>query len=131
MGDHAGAQLLERHHALVRATLAEFPEGQELSTAGEKFALNLQQRLRELSRQAAVPVQGRMGLHLGEVLIQEAGQQRAKDLVGLNVDLGARVMGLAQGGQILLTRAVLDSARQALKGEDIAGVGPLNWLNHG
>jgi class 3 adenylate cyclase len=79
LGDHVGAQLLERHHALVRATLAEFPEGQELSTAGDsfflvfatpsvgvKFALILQQRLRELSRQAPVPVQDRLGLHLGE-----------------------------------------------------------------
>jgi len=144
LGDHAGAQILERHHALVRSTLTEFPEGQELSTAGDsfflvfatpsagvKFALVLQQRLRELSRQAPVPVQDRMGLHLGEVLIQEADQQRTKDLIGLNVDLGARVMGLAQGGQILLTRAVFDSARQALKGEDIPGVGQLSWLNHG
>jgi len=144
LGDRAGAQVIEQHHALVRATLQEFPDGEELSTAGDsfflvfttpsagvKFALILQQRLRELSRQAPVPVQDRLGLHLGEVLIQEADQQRMKDLIGLNVDLGARVMGLAQGGQILLTRAVFDSARQALKGEDIAGVGQLNWLNHG
>jgi len=144
LGDHVGAQLIEQHHALVRATLQEFSDGEELSTAGDsfflvfatpsagvKFALILQQRLRELSRQAPVPVQDRVGLHLGEVLIQEANQQRTKDLIGLNVDLGARVMGLAQGGQILLTRAVFDSARQALKGEDISGVGQLNWLNHG
>jgi len=39
LGDHAGAQLLERHHALARSTLAEFPEGQELSTAGDSFFL--------------------------------------------------------------------------------------------
>jgi len=144
LGDRAGAQLIEQHHALVRSTLKQFPDGEELSTAGDsfflvfaapsagvKFALILQQRLRELSRQTPVPVRDRIGLHLGEVLIQEAEQQRTKDLIGLNVDLGARVMGLAQEGQILLTRAVFDSARQALKGEDIPGVGPLNWLNHG
>ncbi len=144
LGDHAGAQLIEQHHALVRATLQEFPDGEELSTSGDsfflvfatpsagvKFALVLQQRLRELSRQAPVAVQDRMGLHLGEVLIQEAAQQRPKDLIGLNVDLGARVMGLAQGGQILLTRAVFDSARQSLKGEEVGGVGSLSWLNHG
>ncbi len=47
------------------------------------------------------------------------------------VDTCARVMGLAQGGQILLTRSAFDSARQMLKGEDVAGVGPLEWLNHG
>jgi serine/threonine protein kinase/WD40 repeat protein len=30
-----------------------------------------------------------------------------------------------------LTRSAFDSARQMLKGEDVAGVGPLAWLNHG
>jgi hypothetical protein len=34
-----------------------------------------------------------MGLHLGEVLVQEADEQRTKGLIGLNVDPGARVMG--------------------------------------
>jgi WD40 repeat protein/serine/threonine protein kinase/class 3 adenylate cyclase len=144
LGDHAGAQLIEQHHALVRATLAEFPEGQELSTAGDsffllfvapsegvRFALMLQRRLRELSGRAPVAVRDRIGLHMGEVLFQEAERQRGGDLIGLNVDVGARVMGLAQGSQILLTRAVFDSARQSLKGEDIPGIGQLSWLNHG
>ena len=80
LGDRPGAQLIEQHHALVRSTLTEFPDGEELSTAGDsfflvfatpsagvKFALILQQRLRELSRQAPIPVQDRLGLHLGEV----------------------------------------------------------------
>ena len=40
-------------------------------------------------------------------------------------------MSLADGGQILLTRGVIDSARQVLKGEDLAGVGPLSWVSHG
>jgi WD40 repeat protein/serine/threonine protein kinase/class 3 adenylate cyclase len=144
LGDHAGAQLIEQHHALVRATLKEFSDGEELSTAGDsfflvfatpsagvKFSLVLQQQSRDLSRQAPVAVQDRIGLHLGEVLIQEAGGQRPKDLIGLNVDLGARVMGLAQAGQILMTRSVFDSARQSLKGEEIKGAGELTWLNHG
>jgi serine/threonine-protein kinase len=56
---------------------------------------------------------------------------KPKDLYGTQTDLCARVMGLAEGGQILLTGTVFDSARQALKGEDIAGVKELSWLNHG
>jgi WD40 repeat protein/serine/threonine protein kinase/class 3 adenylate cyclase len=144
LGDHVGAQLIEQHHALVRATLAEFPAGQELSTAGDsfflvfstpsegvKFALMLQRRVRERSSQAGVVVRDRIGLHMGEVLFQEADLERGRDLIGLNVDVGARVMGLAQGSQILLTRPVFDSARQSLKGEDIPGIGQLSWLNHG
>jgi class 3 adenylate cyclase len=39
LGDHAGARLIEQHHALVRATLQEFPDGEELSTAGDSFFL--------------------------------------------------------------------------------------------
>ena len=64
LGDHGGAQLIEQHHTLVRSTLKEFSDGEELSTAGDsfflvfatpstavKFSLVFQQRLRELSRQ--------------------------------------------------------------------------------
>jgi len=40
-------------------------------------------------------------------------------------------MSLGSDSQILLSRFAFDSARQVLKGEDIAGVGPLSWLNHG
>ena len=31
----------------------------------------------------------------------------------------------------MASRFAFDSARQVLKGEDIAGIGPLSWLNHG
>src|SRR5262249_42406750 len=37
----------------------------------------------------------------------------------------------AEGGQILLTRAVFDSARQTLKGEELPGLNELRWLSHG
>ena len=40
-------------------------------------------------------------------------------------------MSLAEPGQILLTRGVFDNARQVLKGQDINGLSPLVWLNHG
>jgi WD40 repeat protein len=79
-----------------------------------------------------LPVQERIGIHLGEVVIKEhETEAKAKDLYGLQVVTCARVMSLAQGGQILLTRGGFDSARQVLKGEDLAGVGPLSWVSHG
>ncbi|MSU34255.1 MAG: hypothetical protein EXS36_03925 [Pedosphaera sp.] len=40
-------------------------------------------------------------------------------------------MSLADGDQILLTRAAFDNARQVLKGEELGGVNELQWLNHG
>jgi tRNA A-37 threonylcarbamoyl transferase component Bud32/tetratricopeptide (TPR) repeat protein len=61
--------------------------------------------------------------------MQDRGQ--AVDLYGIQVDASARVMSLAQGNQILLTRFVFDNARQLLKGGEIASVGALSWLNHG
>ena len=145
LGDRAGAAFFEKHHQLVRATRARFPDAQEIETAGDsflilfakpsdaaQFALLVQARLRELSRESAVTVQDRIGIHVGEVVIKE-GQTSARptDLYGIQIDICARVMSLARAGQVLMTRSVFDSARQVLKGEDIEGIGALEWLNHG
>ncbi len=40
-------------------------------------------------------------------------------------------MSLGRENQILLTRFAFDAARQVLKGQDLPGIGPLSWLNHG
>jgi sigma-B regulation protein RsbU (phosphoserine phosphatase) len=80
----------------------------------------------------AARLEDRIGIHVGEVVIREQdGSPNPKGLSGVQVDTCARVMNLAQGGQILLTRSAFDSARQMLKGENLSGVGPLLWLNHG
>jgi serine/threonine protein kinase/class 3 adenylate cyclase len=145
LGDRAGVSLIQRHHAMLRECLAEFSAGKEVETAGDSFliaftipsaaaafALLLQARLREFSKGGGVPLQDRIGIHLGEVVVQEHAQGlKPRDLFGSQVDTCARVMNLAIGGQILLTRSAFDSARQMLKGEDVVGVGPIEWLNHG
>jgi serine/threonine-protein kinase len=77
-------------------------------------------------------LEDRIGIHLGEVIVQEHGAgPKPRDLQGIAVDTCARVMGLARGGQILVTRAVFDSARQMLKGEDLEGLVTLAWASHG
>jgi eukaryotic-like serine/threonine-protein kinase len=145
LGDRPAARLIETHHQLVRETLREAGAGKEIETAGDSFlimfttpseavtfALRLQGRLRELNREQAVPVLDRLGIHLGEVVIREHVEGlKPRDLYGSNVDICARVMSLAKGNQVLMSRGVFDSARQVLKGEDIEGVGQLEWLNHG
>jgi serine/threonine-protein kinase len=74
----------------------------------------------------------RIGIHLGEVVIgNETDSSTPKNLFGIQIDTCSRVMSLAKAGQILTTRAVFDSARQALKGEDIPDISSLEWLNHG
>src|ERR1051326_619972 len=78
------------------------------------------------------PILDRIGIHLGEVVVEERpNSAKPKDLYGLQVDTAARVMSLAEGNQILLTRAAFDNARPVLKGEDLEGIGPLSWMNHG
>lgn len=74
----------------------------------------------------------RVGIHAGEVasLVTEGGS----GIVAPAADLAARVMSLAVGGQILLTRFPFDEARHFIR-EHPAILGrekpPLRWLAHG
>jgi hypothetical protein len=86
-----------------------------------RFALLLQNRLRALAQSAAQPLPDRIGIHIGEVVIEEReGVPKPKDLYGVQVGICARVMSLAGADQILLTWATFDNARQVLKGEELA-----------
>src|SRR5215831_2685224 len=145
LGDQAATTLLQTHRQLVRDLLRRAVDAEEIETAGDsflllfarpseavKFALFLQQQTSALARERQVALTNRIGIHVGEVVIEAHAQGgKAKDLYGSQIDLCARVMSLAQGGQILLTRAVFDSARQALKGEELQGLNELEWLDHG
>lgn len=144
-GDRESVALIQRHHASVREILSRFSEGEEIGTAGDsffivftkpsdavQFSLLLQAGLRELARERSRPLLDRVGIHIGEVVIEERpGAPKPRDMYGLQVDICARVMSLAEGDQVLLTRSAFDNARQVLKGQDIEGVGTLSWLNHG
>jgi serine/threonine protein kinase/class 3 adenylate cyclase/formylglycine-generating enzyme required for sulfatase activity/cephalosporin-C deacetylase-like acetyl esterase len=145
LGDREGVAVIQHHHAVVREILSQFKEAEEISTAGDsffmvfvkpsdaaRFALLLQSRLRTLVATGQGTIQDRIGIHIGEVVIEEReGMPKPKDLYGTQVDICARVMSLATADQILLTRSAFDNARQVLKGEDIPGLGELSWLNHG
>lgn len=145
MGDTAGFERIQQHHDLVRGILAGFPEGEEIGTAGDsfflvfakpseavRFALLLQARLRETSGEGSVELLDRIGIHIGEVIIEERpGSSKPKDLYGIQVDICARVMLLGQGDQILMTRSTFDNARQVLKGQELPNLGPLTWTSHG
>jgi len=145
LGDHEAVALIQRHHALVRGILARFREGEEIGTAGDsffivfakpsdavRFSLMLQSGLRSMSKGTLKPLLDRIGVHIGEVVIEERPDSpKPRDMYGLQVDISARVMSLGEGDEILLTRSAFDNARQVLKGQDIEGVGELSWLNHG
>lgn len=147
LGDRDAVALMQKHHTLLRSLLSRFGEAQEISTAGDsffivfdkpsdgvKFSLMVQAKLRAQVRERAFPfpIKDRIGIHVGEVFIEEAeGSGKVKDLFGIQVDTCARVMSLGEGDQILMTRFAYDNARQVLKGQTIEGVGPLKWINHG
>lgn len=143
LGDSEGVGLMQRHHGMVRELLEQFPGAQEANTAGDsffltfaraseaiQFSLLLQKRLRALATEVDFPIADRVGIHVGEVVTggDEGGGKGS--IYGTQVDLCARVMSLAGGNQILLTRAAFESARQASAPE----LGPgeeVKWVSHG
>ncbi|MBM3334179.1 adenylate/guanylate cyclase domain-containing protein, partial [Candidatus Sumerlaeota bacterium] len=145
IGELLASALIERYRTALRHVLARFREAQEISTAGDsvflvfakpsdaaRFALLGQAELRKLAEEVRPDLRVRMGIHLGEVAVAEEREGGpARDVLGMQVDIAARVTGLAAGGQILMTRGVFDNARQVLKGELLAGIGDLSWVSHG
>jgi class 3 adenylate cyclase len=142
LGDRAAADWFRKHDELIREMLAQFPAGEEIETAGDsffllfatpsdavKFAMLVQSR--GLSQEGRTAAFDRIGIHVGEVVLGHESDPKSREVFGIQIDLCSRVMSLAKAGQVLMTRAVFDSARQVLKGEDIHGIGGLEWLNYG
>lgn len=71
----------------------------------------------------------RIGLHQGEILLLPSVRQMPST-IGAPVHVAARVMSMAVGGQILLTRAVFDNARQFVR-EIPDTAAALRWEAHG
>jgi class 3 adenylate cyclase len=108
LGDRAWADLLQRHHALVRAQLDRF-RGRELDTAGDGFfaafdgpirAIRCATAIEEIVRDLGIEV--RAGLHTGECEV--VGRKPA----GIAVDVGARVASQARAGEVLVSSTVKD-----------------------
>ena len=145
LGDVAGTALVDTQQEVVRKVLAGFPEGLEISTAGDsffivfkrpsdavRFSLFLQARVRASSAEILHGIALRIGVHTGEVFVdQHEEDSTTEDILGIQVDLASRVMGLAAGGQILMTRWVFDNARAILRGLELGKLESLSWVSHG
>jgi len=137
-GDQVVGELIERHRELVRS-LAEAAGGRIIDWAGDgcfltfetpsaavTFALQLQ---RGHSAEPELPGV-RTGLHMGEVSERSFSDGVAPPRVeGLAVDLAARIEGLAQPGQVLMSAAVASSARQRL--DERLFPEPIRWQAYG
>jgi class 3 adenylate cyclase len=116
LGDRAWADLIERHHALVRGELAR-NRGKEVDTAGDGFFATFDGPGRAIRCAKAIVtaveplgIKVRAGVHTGECEIA------ASKVAGVAVVVGARVAALAEPGEVLATSTVKD----LVAGSDLA-----------
>jgi adenylate cyclase len=114
LGDRAWFEVLRRHHALVSAHV-EAHGGRIVKHQGDGYMMCFRSARaaimasigiqRDLERDAEAdqenPIRVRMGLHTGEVLVDDDG-----DLFGKHVVVAARIAALAEGGEILVSSLV-------------------------
>ena len=108
LGDSEWGQLLERHHQVVREELTRWG-GAEIDTAGDGFLASFDGPARAVrcarsisERVERLGLSIRAGVHTGE--IERAG----KDIRGIALHVGARVMALAGPSEVLVSSTVRD-----------------------
>ncbi len=147
LGDSEAARLISRHDELFRRTISLAASGKLVQDTGDGFlaefatasdavqtALRFQHAIHtEPWGDDAILV--RAGVHLGEVAPTGDATGGEPKLIGLAIDIAARLMGLAIPGQILMSRAAFDAARQYVRehpGIDSSEPSPeLRWMAHG
>jgi pimeloyl-ACP methyl ester carboxylesterase len=106
LGDKGWKDLVERHHALVRAMLGRF-RGTEVDTAGDGFfatfdgparAVRCAIEIRDAVRDLGIEI--RAGIHTGEV------ETIAGKTGGIAVNVGARIASRATASEILVSYTV-------------------------
>jgi class 3 adenylate cyclase len=108
IGDRAWADLLERHHAIVRRQLDRF-RGREIDNAGDGFLATFDGPARGIMCARAITqavrdlgLEVRSGLHTGECEL--VGDK----LGGIAVHIGARVAATASTGDVFVSSTVKD-----------------------
>jgi class 3 adenylate cyclase len=106
LGDTRWHHLLESHNALVRKELLRY-RGREIKTTGDGFFATFDGPARAIKCACAISdgvrqlgIEVRSGLHTGECEIL------GEDLGGIAVHTGARVMGHASAGEVLVSSTV-------------------------
>jgi len=136
-GDWAAAELMSLHREHVNR-LARETNGTIYDWAGDGcylafdtpstavlFSLQLQQFHHE---QPDLP-KVRIGIHMGEVTERQGLEGELPKPEGLAVDITGRVRDMALPGQVLMSAAVLNSARQQIGGE--VSDRQISWSNYG
>ena len=119
LGDRRWRELLDGHHSRIRALLGRF-RGREVDTAGDGFLATFDGPIRAIRCALAATdavrdlgIQIRAGLHTGEVELDNGSVR------GIAVHIGARVAGMADASEVLVSSTVRDLvAGAALEFED-------------
>lgn len=109
LGDRRWRDLLESHHAAVRAELARY-RGREIDTAGDGFLAVFDGPARAIrAALAVVDAVRRVGLHVrAGVHTGEIEQLPGGDIRGIAVHIGSRVAGAAGPDEVLVSSSVRD-----------------------
>ncbi len=141
LGPLGASQLSRAHELTFEQQLEAFPHAEMLDMAGNTTLLSFARPSSAvqfaLAMQLATiqPLTCRMGIHLGEVVDGQAMEPR--DKFGEPLVICERLLQLAKPGQLLMSRAVFDSARPVLRREEVSELSglqelhELTWLNHG
>ena len=108
LGDRRWRDILQAHHASVRAELGRF-RGREIDTAGDGFLASFDGPARAVRAGCAIAdsvrrlgLEIRSGLHTGECEVM------GDKLGGIAVHIGARIAALAQNSEVLVSSTVKD-----------------------
>lgn len=130
-GDGEAMELLALQDRIVRA---ELPPGRsrivkelgdglmlwfEASGDAIRTGLRLQERFEEESLHVSAPLWVRIGIHTGTQTC------RGDDLIGHDVNIAARIVGLADSGEVLVSEATRDGAEGLAADVCFAQLGPV------
>ena len=128
LGDVGWRELVERHHAIVRALLGRF-RGTEVATAGDGFlatfdgparAVRCAQAIAAAVRDLGLEI--RAGVHTGEL------ENSPGNVGGIAVNIGARIGALAGPSEVLVSSTVRDLVSGSGIAFEDAGVHQLKGL---
>src|ERR1043165_10026175 len=120
-------KIAQPHNSLFREILASTQGAKEITCRGDGYlvtfprvsdaviaALRFQHALRNYAWESH-PARTRIGIHVGEGVVIQGPESGKIEIVCHAADMCARVMNLAQGGQILLTRHAYDDGCQFVR----------------
>jgi len=128
-GDEAALDLLSAQEHMIREALGR--RGRIVKNLGDGFLLwfrdpcaaveismALQDTFEEQSFEQDMPLWVRIGIHYGHPL------RHGRDIVGHDVNIAARIVDLAQSGEVLVSQACTEAMHRELPGVYFDEVGP-------